>query len=76
MKGGIEKYIYGQASLLPEDKERIRTEAIRKGEDPDEALRMEVEKMRVATLRLQEQNEQNRLKKGRLLNGKFGKESK
>lgn len=74
MREGLSKYEYGQVSLLSEDEERIRKQAIAEGKDPGEALRAEMERMAKATSRIQEAGEQARLKKGRLLKGKFGKE--
>ena len=54
-EGGFEKYIYGQVSLLPAEEEAIRKRAIEMRQDPDEAVRIEKERMSQTTRRLREE---------------------
>ena len=82
-EGGIEKYKEGQFSLLPEDEERIRRQAIKDGKDPHDEIMKERDRLVEATRRMnvtkrldEEDPKTARSEKRRLLRGKFGQERK
>jgi hypothetical protein len=52
--GGQEELAYGKYSLTESEKAEIRKKAQEAGRDPEEAVRMEEEKMKAATARLRE----------------------
>jgi hypothetical protein len=51
-EGNIEKYRYGQFSLTAEEAAKIRKEAEERGDNPDEAVAKEKERLAQATKRL------------------------
>lgn len=63
LKMSLEKFRYGKFSLTAEDEKRIRKQAEARGQDPEEAVRKEKERMEQATRRLHlEKGEEERKK--------------
>ncbi|MBI4087444.1 MAG: hypothetical protein HY434_01275 [Candidatus Liptonbacteria bacterium] len=76
MHENLRKYEHGQVSFLPEDEKRVRDKALAEGKNPDEAVKVEREKMARATERIQEAHKEAQPRKARVLLGNFEQKEK
>jgi hypothetical protein len=72
---GLEKFLEGQFSLTPSEQDKIKKEAMEKGENPDNALAEEEKKMEQTTGRIREDQREKIIEEtGKAIEKELGKE--